>query len=46
LVIGIGSPETGAIEKTVLLALILGCVFPAALVSVLAAKASAHLHHR
>ena len=42
-VIGLGTPETGAIEKVVLLALIAGCVFLAAKVSTLATKAQARL---
>ena len=46
LVIGIGSPETGVIEKVALLALIAGCVFLAAKATALATKASAHLQTR
>ncbi len=42
-VIGLGTPETGAIEKVVLLALIAGCVFLAAKVSTLATKAQTRL---
>ena len=43
LVIGLGTPETGVIEKVVLLALIGGCVFLAAKVSTLATRAQARL---
>ena len=43
LLIGVGSPETGAVEKVVLLALIAGCVFLAAKVSTFAAKTQARL---
>ena len=43
LVVGLGTPETGAIEKVVLLALIAGCVFLAAKVSTLATRAQARL---
>jgi hypothetical protein len=42
-VIGLGTPETGTIEKVVLLALIAGCVFLAAKVSTLATKAQTRL---
>ena len=42
-VIGLGTPETGAVEKLVLLALIAGCFFLAAKVSTLATKAQARL---
>ena len=42
-IIGLGSPETGAVEKVVLLALIAGCVFLAAKVSTLATKAESRL---
>jgi hypothetical protein len=42
-IIGIGSRETGAVEKVVLLALIAGCVFLAAKISTLAAKAQSRL---
>ena len=44
-VIGLGTPNTGAIEKVVLLALIAGCVFLAAKVSTLAAKVETRLQH-
>ena len=43
LVIGVGTSETGVIEKVVLLALIAGCVFLAAKVSALATRVQAHL---
>ena len=43
LLIGVGSPETGAVEKVVLLALIAGCVFLAAKASTLATRAQARL---
>ena len=43
LVIGLGASGTGAIEKLVLLALIAGCVFLAAKVSMLATRARARL---
>lgn len=43
LVIGVGSPETGAVEKVVLLALIAGCVVIAAKVSTLATRAQERL---
>jgi len=46
LVIGLGTPETGAIEKVVLLALTAGCVFLAAKVSTLATKAGTRLQRR
>jgi len=46
LVIGLGTPETGAIEKVVLLALTAGCVFLAAKVSTLATKARTRLQRR
>ena len=39
LVIGIGSPGTGAVEKVALLALIVGCIVVAAQVSKWATKA-------
>ena len=38
-VIGVGSSETGAVEKVALLALIVGCVALAAKVSTFAARA-------
>ncbi len=38
LVMGIGSPETGAVEKVVLVALIAGCILLAAQVSRLASR--------
>jgi len=41
LVVGLGTSDTGIIEKVVLLALIAGCVFLAAKVSTLAARAQA-----
>ncbi len=41
LVIGLGSSDTGVIEKVVLLTLIAGCVFLAAKVSTLATRAQA-----
>jgi hypothetical protein len=40
-VVGLGTSETGLIEKVVLLALIAGCVFVAAKVSTMATKAQA-----
>jgi len=43
LLIGVGSSETGALEKVVLLALVAGCVVVAAKVSALAAMAQEHL---
>jgi len=43
LVIGLGTSQTGVIEKMVLLALIAGCVFLAAKVSTFATKAQARL---
>jgi hypothetical protein len=43
LVIGLGTSETGVVEKMVLLALIAGCVFLAAKVSTWATRAQAHL---
>lgn len=43
LVIGVGSPETGAVEKVVLLALIAGCVVIAAKVSTVATRAQERL---
>ena len=46
LVIGLGTPETGVIEKVALIALIVGCVFLAAKVSELATKASTRLERR
>jgi len=42
-VIGLATPETGPIEKVVLLALIAGCVFLASKVSTLATKAQTRL---
>ena len=42
-VIGLGTPETGALEKAVLLALIAACVFLAAKVSTIADKTKARL---
>jgi hypothetical protein len=45
-VIGVARPETGAIEKSVLLALIAGCVVLAAKVSTLAARAQERLLQR
>jgi len=45
LAIGVGSSETGAVEKAVLLALIAGCVVVAAKVSTLATKATERLQH-
>ena len=42
-VIGLGTPQTGAVERVVLLALIAGCVFLAAKVSTLATKAQTRL---
>jgi hypothetical protein len=46
LVIGLGTSETGVVEKVVLLALIAGCVSLAAKVSTLATRAQARLHSR
>lgn len=46
LVIGLGTPETGVIEKVALLALIVGCIFLAAKVSELATRASTSLERR
>ena len=43
LLIGVGSPETGAVEKVVLLALIAGCVVIAAKVSTVATRAQERL---
>jgi ABC-type arginine transport system permease subunit len=43
LVIGVGTSETGVIEKVVLLALIAGCVVLAAKVSTFATKTQARL---
>jgi hypothetical protein len=43
LVIGLGTSETGVIEKVVLLALIAGCVFLAAKVSTFATRAQVRL---
>jgi hypothetical protein len=43
LVIGLGTSETGVVEKVVLLALIAGCVSLAAKVSTLATRAQARL---
>ena len=45
-VIGIGSSETGAVEKGALVALIAGCVILAAKVSTFAARAQKRLQHR
>ncbi len=42
-VIGVARPETGAIEKIVLLGLVAGCVVLAAKVSTLATKAEGRL---
>ena len=42
-VIGLGTPETGAVEKAALLALIAACVFLAAKVSTIADEAQARL---
>ena len=42
-VIGLGTSGTGVIEKAVLLALIAGCVFLAAKVSMLATRTQARL---
>jgi hypothetical protein len=42
-VIGVGSSETGAVEKVALLALLAGCVALAAKVSTLAARAQERL---
>ena len=42
-VIGVGSSETGAVEKVALLALIVGCVALAAKVSTFAARAQERL---
>lgn len=46
LAIGIGSPATGATEKPVLLALVAGCIFVAALVSKLATRTRERLPRR
>ncbi|CUR54118.1 hypothetical protein NOCA2120151 [metagenome] len=43
LVMSLGTPGTGVIEKVVLLALIVGCVFLAAKVSTLATRTQARL---
>jgi hypothetical protein len=43
LVIGLGTSETGVIEKALLVVLIAGCVFVAAKVSTLATKTEARL---
>ena len=43
-IIGLGSSQTGVVEKVVLLALIAGCVVLAAKVSTLATKAQSRLH--
>lgn len=45
-VIGVGRPETGAVEKVVLLALIAGCVVLAAKVSIFATRAQERLQRR
>jgi membrane associated rhomboid family serine protease len=45
-VIGLGSRDTGAVEKVALLALIAGCVFLAAKVSTLATKTQSRLQRR
>jgi hypothetical protein len=45
-VIGVGTPETGAVKKVVLLALIAGCVFLAAQVSTLAIRTQERLKRR
>lgn len=45
-VIGIGGSATGAVEKLVLLALIAGCIFAAALVSTFATRMAARLQRR
>ena len=45
-VIGVGRPETGPVEKVVLLALVAGCVFLAARVSSWAADAQERLGRR
>ena len=42
-VIGVGSSETGAVEKVALLALIVGCVALASMVSTFAARAQERL---
>jgi hypothetical protein len=44
LVIGIGTSETGVIEKAVLLVLVAGCVFLAAKVSKFATRTEGRLH--
>jgi hypothetical protein len=46
LVIGVGTPETGVIEKVVLLALLAICLVLAAKVSTLATRASTRLQRR
>ncbi|MCW2795627.1 hypothetical protein [Nocardioides sp.] len=43
LIIGVARPETGAIEKVVLLGLVAGCVVLAAKVSSLASRAEGRL---
>ena len=45
-VIGIGGSATGAVEKLVLLALIAGCIFVAALVSKFATRTVERLQRR
>jgi hypothetical protein len=45
-VMGVGTPETGAIEKVVLVALIAGCIFLAAQVSTLATRVQERLQRR
>jgi hypothetical protein len=42
-IVGIGTQETGAVEKVVLLALIAGCVFAAAQVTKLASRLQARI---
>jgi hypothetical protein len=42
-IVGIASPETGVVEKVVLVALILGCVFAAAQVTRLAMSLQEHV---
>jgi hypothetical protein len=45
LVIGLGTPGTGWLEKAVLLVLIAGCVYAAAKVSAMSACMVQRLHH-
>lgn len=45
-IIGIGGSATGAVEKLVLLALIAGCIFVAALVSKFATRTVERLQRR